>query len=294
MLNINNIDISRITVSKAKDVSKDGMTYGKRVYLNYNDPKHGTIPLTLSLPKLKNRFGLSRWDSENGQAKYMLNAHFEDFQSEVSTDGKKCYEQFCKMEEHIKKLMAEHSLDFFNVKKPYTLDLIDQMELLYPVVKRSANKETGQEYPPSIKMNFPRYPNKQGVPEFTTKLFLKKGQPVAIDAENPANTIPPYSESKTMVYCSLFISKSTKKVSLTLNTGMVKVYPAEQATVVYNNDWDSESETEAEPTPQNAVAESDPESDSGSEDSSESEPDSEPEPEPTPKKRQARKVKLPA
>jgi hypothetical protein len=295
ILNINTLDISRITVSKPKDVSKDGMTYGKRVYLQYNDPAHGSIPLVITLPKLKNRYGLTRWDSDNGQVKFVLNSHFEDFQATEQTEGKICYEQFCKFETRIKELLTENSIEFFGGDEPFNMKDIEKMKMLYPVVKRGVNKDTGKEYPPSIKMNFPRYANNNGVPEFSTKVFLKKNSPLVIDVENPSNTIPKYSDSKSMAACSLFISKATNKVSLTMNATMVKVYPAEQMVSEYNADWDSDTEESSQPQtqPQQPVGES---SGSDTESSSESEPDTEPEeaPAPPPKKRNTRKVKLPA
>lgn len=313
-LDTNTLDISRITVSKPKEVSKDGMTFGKRIYLQYNDPVQGIVPLILKTPKMNFKFGLSAWDSDNSQKKYVLNSYFKDWNSSQQTVNKNFYDFFCSLESKVKQLIVDNSLKWFGTKKPFTLDIVEQMDTLYPVIKRSHNKESGEEYPPCLKFNFPRYPNKSnGKYEFTTDVFLKKGKMVTIDPDAPNSTITPNSEGYSVVFCSLFVSTATKKVSMTMNANMVKVYPNLKQVITYPfNDSEDEDEDEVEtttPTPVAAaatVAESSDEVESSdeaesSDEMSEDEPDSEPEepepvPEPTPapkKKRAAKKVKLP-
>jgi hypothetical protein len=305
-LDTQSLDISRITVSKPKDVSKDGMTFGKRIYLQYNDPVHGTVPLVLKTPKMNFKFGLSKWDSESGPPKFVLNSYFKDFNSPTQTVNKNFYDFFCALESKVKDLIVENSVSWFGAKKPYTLDLVEQMETLYSVIKRNHNKESGEEYPPCLKFNFPRYPDRQtGKFSFTTDVYYNKGKgkSVVIDSETPNSTITPNSEGNSVVYCSLFVSKATKKVSMTMNANLVKVYPNLKQ-VVKNPFPDSEDdESDAEETvqelppstPAPAVVEESDDSDD-SDELSEEEPESEPEdtPEQSPKKKRvAKKINLP-
>jgi hypothetical protein len=309
-LEATSLDISRITVSKPKDVSKDGMTFGKRIYLQYNDPVQGIMPLIIKTPKMNFKFGLSAWDSDNNQKKYVLNSYFKDWNTSVESVNKKFYDFYCALEKKISELIAENSESWMNVKKAYTLDLVQQMELLYPIVKRSHNKESGEEYPPCLKFNFPRYPNKSnGKYEFNTEVFLNKGKKITIDPEAPSSTITPNSEGYTVVFCSLFVSKATKKVSMTMNANMIKVYPNPKQVITYPFNDSEEDESDTEEVPEKPVEtkthvkaeESEPDSSDSESELSESEPDSEEsetetEPEPTPvvqKKRAAKKVKLP-
>ena len=261
-INSTELDISRVVISKPKDVAKDGVTFGKRVYLQYSHPVEGLIPLVIKTPKMKYNFGLSAYEADNGPKKYSLNAYFSE-----NTKG---FLTFCDaLENKIKDLIVENSVSWFGAKKAFTRDIVDQMETLYPVVKRKYNKETGDEYPPSIKLAFPRWPNKQsGKEEFSTQVFLKKNQRVEIDSGKPEQTIMPGSEGEAVVFCSLFVSTSTKKVSMTMNANMIKLYPKAVQTTQFpfSDDEDeetsgsttvnpaavfssSESETEEEPVP---------------------------------------------
>jgi hypothetical protein len=233
------LEITRVSVSKPKDVSKDGVTLGKRVYLQYNHPTEGLVPLVIKTPKMKYNFGLSAWDSENGPKKYVLNSYF--------TAQNKEFLDFCvALEEHLKTAIVDNSTNWFNMKKPFTRDLVEQMETLYPIVKRKFNKETGEEYPPSIKFNFPMWPNKTtGKPEFTTSVYLSKNQRVALTPDNTEEAIPNGSEGEAVVFCSLFVSTSNRKVSLSMNANMVKVYPKLTKTMDFPFSDDEDDEVEA-------------------------------------------------
>lgn len=236
-INSNTLDISRVVISKPKEVAKDGVTYGKRVYLQYTHPTEGLIPLVIKTPKMKYNFGLGAYEAENGPKKYSLNAYFGDNSKEFMA--------FCEaLENKIKEFIVENSVAWFGAKKAYTRDIVDQMETLYPVIKRKYNKETGDEYPPSIKLAFPRWPNKQtNKEEFTTQVFLKRNERVEIDNVKPENTIMAGSEGEAVVFCSLFVSTSTKKVSMTMNTNMVKLYPKTVQTSEFPFSDDEEEET---------------------------------------------------
>lgn len=304
-LNPTKINVADIGVSKAKDVSKDGMTFGKRVYLNYKD-----APLILQTDKMNLKFGLTAWDSDNGPKKYTLNCYFKDWSPEKKAANQELYKFFVDLEEHIKTLIVKHSMEWFGVKKPWTREFVDTMDPLYPVVKRNSNKESGEEYPPCISLKFPRYPNKQsGKSEFTTRVFLKKNKEIEIDAETPNNTIPPNSEGSSVIFCSLFISKANKKVSLTMNANMIKVYPNVRPVIEYpfpdsdTEEEDEVSEVESVASEASEASEVEAESENESEPESEAEPESDAEseeeapvvvePVPAKKKRASKKVKLP-
>lgn len=202
--NTSQFNLRSITVSKPSN-----STYGKRVFLNTDAGQFllKTVPLDM-------KFGLSRWDN-NGSISYSLNAYSGlDF--------------FRTLETRVKELVAENSQDWLGMKS-LTVETIDNLSLMYPLIKSGKSGD-------NVKFNFPL---SNGV--FTAKVYNNSNEEQSITEDNYRLVIGPNSQARLCFGVSLFISTS-KKVSITLTTKMVKITETKKRPVIEYADVFSDDE----------------------------------------------------
>jgi len=237
------LDISRVTVSgKPKDVTgRDGTLFGRRVYLQYDHPKHGLIPLKIKSSKQKLLFGLSVYPptatrSPEDKLSYSANVVLD-------SDSAKELKFYNDLDNLVVDFMEKHYPAWFPMKKGAKVPIRAVLENnRTALVKVGTNKDTDEEYAPTVKYTFPVYPNRDsGVPECTTKVFLSSTQNLEIDLDEPQNTIPAGSYAETVVICTLYAGAGTGKVSTKLEALMMKVYPKETEVLSYDDVFEDDA-----------------------------------------------------
>ncbi len=270
---IQNLDASRVILGVAKESGP-----GKRITLHYPDPVSGkAVPLVFQTPTMRFPFGLSQYDGDDKGSKsnsktkqrkssvgdptkqYSLSAVFdEEYASQIKF--------FDDLETRMIDWRVENGREWFG--KDITRAVVQDMKdaLMWPLVRRGANRETGESYPPTVKFVLPCYKNDEdGEYEFKTRVNDIHGQQIVLDPYN-LKCIPSQSHGRLAVFCSMYVGKD--KISVKMSVNLLRLEPAHSA--LENFEFDDEPRANT-PAPVQQIDELFSES--------ESEPDSEPEPE---------------
>lgn len=243
IINHSELDISRVSVSgKPRDVcSRDGTLYGRRIYLQYNHPKHGLIPLLIRTPKQKYTFGIGIYqDKPTDPKKYSASAGFDE-------NSQNMLKFFQELQVKIVELLEENYSKWVPMKKNGKVPIRAILENdTYKIIKVNNVKGSDEEYPPQIKYNFPVYNSKStNEPECTTQLFLSKTEQLTLNLEDPQSSVPSGSYAESVILCSLYCS-SLGRLSATIEAKMVKVYPKKVQAIGYSDAFAEDPDEEAE------------------------------------------------
>lgn len=210
MSTINTQSTSKFSLSTLSPSKPNTNKYGKRVFLNSDNNRFLLKSKTLDL-----KYGLSKWDN-SGNISYTLNAYDNiDF--------------FRALETKVKEMISDNSKEWLGMDM-ISVEQIDNLQILYPVVKSGKAGD-------NVKFNFPI---NNGV--FSPRVYDSSGSPLELTETNFKEIIP-RCKARVCFGVSLFISTS-KKVSLTLTTHMIKITEIVQNTVSYPDTFDSDSDDE--------------------------------------------------
>ena len=264
------IDVSKITLSEPRD-----NTYGKLVYLNYNNG-----PLRIIGPKMLAPLGVSRFITVQGQSpdenKLSISLSFNGMDDEFDPNGKAlsdAHAKFCEIDEKITDLIYEKRLKLFSDGKNLSRETISNDRFTSKSINRYVDPKTDKVYPDSIRVMLNRVkedPKKLDSIQGKPLLINDKNEPIDISADNIGDivtkgcVIAPVLEATYM-----FVSKTTKIASLKWKLAHAVLFSNEE-TIDWNlldNDVvpDTEPEDESEDVKEETMVVTDSENESENE-----------------------------
>jgi hypothetical protein len=143
------VDAAKITYSAIKSLESGG----KSIYLSYNGR-----PLIVQTPELKAPFGVSRWPSDRGQDKYVMELALAGHDGD-RPGVKAFHDMLAALDAKIVQDALDNSLAWF--KKKYNSTEVVQA-LYTPMLRLYKDRETGEvsdKYPPQFKTTLPHRDN---------------------------------------------------------------------------------------------------------------------------------------
>jgi hypothetical protein len=254
LINHADLDITRVRAGRPLDTkagsAADAQFFGRRVYLQYDHPQWGLMPLQIKCPKQKLNFGASLYTSTDGKKTYTASASFDK-------DSDHLLQFFKDLHTLTVDLMEKNYNTWFVVKKGAKVPIRAILESnCTPALRVGTNKETDEDYPPMIKYTFLQETDKlTNMPKLKCNTFVSKTQPLVVDLVDPTKSIPAGSYVETVINCSLFAGAGASKVYSRFDAVMMKVSPPKTQTLGYSDAFsDDEEDTDAPAEGQTVVS----------------------------------------
>jgi hypothetical protein len=236
IVNVNNIDVSKITFSEIR-VNKAG---GKSVQIKYNGQS-----LQIRVPKMSYPAGLNvRIDENNGSRTYTIPASLtgcDSYAKERDVSGSEVgnlYNFLLDLQEKIVKTAVDRSVSWFSKARKEEVLRDSFKQILSPSVEK-VNGEwiPNGKYPPSFRMKVPVYDG-----QVSMEAVDSTGQPIELNESNLEQRFPKRVQARLVAAPSIYVTGSG--FGVTWRITYAQIFPTQRVTAAQVfSDFEEEEET---------------------------------------------------